>query len=260
MFDRLFTLFLQLYGKAAGDLDYALHLADNELKDADSIIFNYIGENTTHKEGIYRAATNYYSILNSIKNGGKREISIKSSQFNYSKVILERLTREVCIKNSILWIDAEKYDQAKQQLRLALGLSSYLNSNLSPYAVGLCLQLKSYDCERHAKKCFENNIRVRLCMGAYSSPYKNTTSVLLDRAKRIVELHKRCGSHLLEIATIQNMGLVILALENELPIQILYGYHKKLINYPFKVKVYLPFGTNWGPYIMRRIKEKINGS
>lgn len=265
MFNRLLTLFLQLCGKAAGDLDYALHLANNELMDADSIIFNYIGEDTTHKEGIYRTVANYYSILNSIKNPSEIEISIKPSQFNHNKILLEHLTRDVCIKGSVIWIDAEEVDQAERQLELVLDLSSYLNTRSiqevtkKPYTTGLCIQLKNHNCERHAKKCFENNIRVRLCKGAYDLSYKPTEGVLLDRARRIIKLYNEYGKGLLEMATIRNMDLIMLALENELPLQILYGYHKELMDYPYTTKVYLPFGTHWGPYIMRRIKEKMNG-
>lgn len=265
MFNRMFTSFLELSGKGAGSLEYALNVVHGELKDADTVIFNYIGENTTHKKGIYRAVANYYSILNSIKNIGKREISIKSSQFDHNRVLLEHLTRDVCIKGSVIWIDAEEYDQARKQLRLALDLSSYLNtrslqeSTKKPYTVGVCIQLKNHNCERHAKECFANNIRVRLCKGAYDLSYKPTEGVLLDRAERIIKLYNEYRNGLLEMATIGNMDLIMLALENELPIQILYGYHKRLMDYPYTTKVYLPFGTCWWPYIVRRIKERVNG-
>ncbi len=99
---------------------------------------------------------------------------------------------------------------------------------------------------------------VRICKGAYTSN-EYTNSVLLSRAERIVLLHKSYGGGLLEIATIKNLDLIMLALENELPVQLLYGFHKKFMDYPFIKKVYLPFGTHWMPYIMRRLKERIGG-
>ncbi len=208
-----------------------------------------------------KAIANYYSVLNSIKNRGEREISVKPSQFDDNEILLKHLIINVCIKQGILWVDAEGYDQANKQLELALTLSSYLNPDvksrvLKSHNVGLCLQLKSDDCELHAIECFRNNILVRLCNGSYSSN-KYSKGVLLSRAKRIVELHKESTGNLLEVATVGDFDLAMLALEHELPIQLLYGFHKKFKNYPFTKKVYLPFGKHWGPYIKRRIGEKI---
>lgn len=260
MFDRTLTLFLQSIGKGSGNLKHALSVASSIPEpEVNTIIFNYIGENTTHYKGIYKATANYYSILKIIRDGSKREISIKPSQFNYNMTLLKHLARDVNIKRSVLWIDAEEYDQAKRQFRLALDLSSFLSSGpkedpIPPNSIGLCIQLKNPNCVKYARRCFDKNIKVRLCKGAYS--WKIDQYYLSERAERIVEVHKEYKKDLLEIATIRDVSLVMLALENELPLQILYGYHQKLMDYPYITKVYLPFGTNWWPYIKRRIREK----
>ncbi len=260
MFNKILTIFLQLCGKAAGDLEHALSVVP-DLTWADSIIFNYIGENVKNQEDVYKAVANYYSVFNSMVKGGNKDISVKISQFGGNEVLLKHLITSVCIRNSVLWVDAEEYDQANKQLELALTLSSYLNPDvksriLQPNTVGLCLQLKSDDCEIHAKECFINNILVRLCKGAYPSD-KYTKGVLLSKAERIILLHKESTGNLLELATVGDFDLAMLALEHELPLQLLYGFHKKFMNYPFTKKVYLPFGKNWYPYIKRRFMEKL---
>lgn len=260
MFSRLLTLFLESIGKGSGNLKHALSSASNlSGPQINAVIFNYIGENTTRQKGIYKAMVNYYSVLKIIRDGSKREISIKPSQFNYNMILLKHLARDVNIKRSVLWIDAEEYDQAKRQFRLALDLSSFLSSGtgddpIPPNSIGLCIQLKNPNCEKFARRCFDKNIKVRLCKGAY--PRKVDQYYLSERAKRIVEIHNEYEKDLLEMATIRDVSLVMLALENELPLQILYGYHRKLMDYPYITKVYLPFGTHWWPYIKRRIKEK----
>jgi proline dehydrogenase len=55
----------------------------------------------------------------------------------------------------------------------------------------------------------------------------------------------------------RDMDLVMLAIKHELPLQVLYGWHKKFLDYPYKLRIYIPFGTDWWPYIKRRIKEGI---
>jgi len=258
MFNRLFTTFLELTGKACGSLKYALDIFNNELVSVDTVIFNYIGENNHNKNNIYKSVANCYSILNLIGNGDEIELSIKPSQFNYNTTLIEHIARDVNIKRSVLWIDAEEYDQAEKQFKLALDLSSFLSlgsNSKPPNSIGLCLQLIDANCMVYAKKCFDANIRVRLCKGAYGLDERNKR-YLWERAGIIVEMHNEYKKDLLEIATIRDIDLSMLALENELPLQILYGYHEKLIDYPYITKVYLPFGTHWWPYIKRRIKEK----
>jgi len=117
-----------------------------------------------------------------------------------------------------------------------------------------------------ARACFENGIKVRLCKGAYPSKIKNDD--LMVRAEQVLDEYvmqleiplegKVSKFNLLEIATMKDIDLVKLALKEKLPLQLLYGWHKEFIEYPYGVKIYTAFGNNWRPYIARRLREKVS--
>ena len=213
------------------------------------IIYNYIGEHNTISQQIYEAVSQYFSLLQWIPYHSTRELSIKPSQFGSKAYLIERIAKQMAEKGNTLWIDAEDYYLSDSQLVLAERLASLYGSNF----IGLTLQLKSNSYFNDAIKCFERGIKVRLCKGAYPSSLTDHHS-LINRAERIVE---QSNDRFIEIATMKDMDLVMLAIKHRLPLQVLYGWHEKFLDYPYGLKIYVPFGTDWWPYIKRRIRERV---
>jgi len=228
------------------------------------VIYNYVGEHAKKSKDIYQSFIQYCRLIEYLNNRLEystdlnEHISIKLSQFGTHRYLVDRLAERMP-KKCTLWIDAEGYDECHNQFSIARQIAKK-----SECGVGLTIQLKSEWCLNDVIKCFKEGIKVRLCKGAY--PKKGMTDFeALRKVREVIKLYKKMteghdghDGHdcILEIATIKDMDLVMLAVENELPLQVLYGWHKKFFNHPYGVTVYVPFGNRWLPYIKRRIRGK----
>jgi proline dehydrogenase len=112
--------------------------------------------------------------------------------------------------------------------------------------------------------------RVRLCKGAYKEP----ASVAYPEKKDVDDSYLRCmRSLLLEghypgIATHDERMVretKRFANDNDIKsdrfeFQMLYGVRRdlqhKLVREGYRMRVYVPFGTQWYPYLMRRLAER----
>jgi hypothetical protein len=274
MLNTILTKTLKAAGRALETRKEAIEFAERIERErryspTPGIIFNYIGEHAKDFNAIYKTFIHYYILLqHTAEESHERDISIKISQFGNYPYFISRLVEEMLTKKRRLWIDAEEYEKAEGQLIMARHLADrFYNKAFNFCPVGLTIQLKSNTYLEDAKACFGEGMKVRLCKGAY--PSKIEKCELMTRAKEVVSAYdtrltdaqftiKAAKPNLLEIATTGDINLVMLALEHKLPLQLLYGWHEKFIEYPYGVKIYTPFGNNWGPYIVRRIKEKAN--
>lgn len=213
--------------------------AFSKLKPKQEYILNYIGENSKTAEDELLAFFQYFSLI------PKYSISIKPSQFQNNPWLIEHLAS----KTDNIWIDAEDYSEGDKQLGLVLGLKK-ISTN-----VGLTIQLKSPDWLSDLHVCLTENIRIRLCKGAYKQKDKNKGEHQLysDAVGAVNLCEERGKSELLEIATMRDSNFVLLAAKHKLTLQILYGWHKKFQDYPYNTRIYIPFGTRWLPYIKRRL-------
>lgn len=259
--------------KTLKTMGYALETREEAIKFAEDMkcsyhflkpgtIFNYIGEHVHDFNEIYKTFIHYYILLQHIAEGGhERDLSIKLSQFGDYPYFISRLVEEMLHKKRVVWIDAEEYSNARGQLGMAKYLAEKFHNKAYEFCpVGLTIQLRSNTYLEDARACFEKGVKVRLCKGAYPSKIKNDD--LMVRAEQVlleIPLEGKVSKfNLLEIATMKDIDLVKLALKEKLPLQLLYGWHKEFIEYPYGVKIYTAFGNNWRPYIARRLREKVS--
>jgi len=257
MFNKILAKTLKLIGYVLETIEEALEFAEKVNKSKAGIIFNCIGEHTKNPKQIYQSFSHYCKLLQCDK-----DISIKLSQFEmqqksaFSKhsYLIHALAKETALKKRMLWIDAEEYNKSSEQLMVAIQLAEKFGKD-SFCPIGLTIQLRADNCISDAVECFKRGIKVRLCEGAYPKKQSDPTSSLY--AVRTIAMQSK-SKGLLEVATMRNIKLVMLAIEYKLPLQILYGWHKRFLDYPYKLTIYVPFGTHWWPYIKRRIREKIS--
>ena len=119
-------------------------------------------------------------------------------------------------------------------------------------------------------RLLQQGIRIRLCKGAYKEPANLAFPEKADVDKNYVKLMQMmlpsgvfCG-----IATHDSAMVAAtekFAAENGIPrsafeFQMLYGVRRDLqrdlLARGYGVRVYLPFGTDWYPYFMRRLAER----
>ncbi len=267
MFNRILTKILKINGYALETREEAIKFAEDMkcsyYSSRPGIIFNHIGEHIHDFNEIYKTFIHYHILLQHIaERGHERDLSVKTSQFGDYPYFISRLVEEMLYKKRVVWIDAEEYSNAHGQLEMAKYLAGKFHNKAYGFCpIGLTIQLKSDSYLEDARTCFEKGIKVRLCKGAYPSKIKRDE--LIARAEKVGEEYEGqliigAKPNLLEIATIEDIDLVKLALREKLPLQLLYGWHKKFIEYPYGVKIYTAFGNDWWPYMARRLREKVS--
>jgi proline dehydrogenase len=151
--------------------------------------------------------------------------------------------------------------------------------------VGLVVQSYLYRTEADVRKLLEYNTRLRLVKGAYKEPsdkafpkkedtdanFDLLTKLMIDAACKIEANKVSADGRMPPIPAIathdekriafarqyaEKVGLPKEALE----FQMLYGIRRdlqeRLVKEGYPVRVYVPFGTHWYPYFMRRLAER----
>ncbi len=168
--------------------------------------------------------------------------------------------------NTFVRLDMEASDYAQRTLEL---FEKRLYPNY-PENVGVVLQSYLYRTKADVEHMNQLKVRVRLCKGAYKEP----PAVAFPDKKDVDDNYMACV-HLL----LQNGAYTGLATHDEAIIeatkkfveennvsrdrfefQMLYGVRRdlqdKLVREGYRMRVYVPFGTQWYPYLMRRLAER----
>ena len=163
-------------------------------------------------------------------------------------------------------IDMESSAYTEKTLRL---FEDRLYPNY-PRNVGIVLQSYLRRTEMDVRRAIELRCRVRLCKGAYQEP---PTVAFPDKAD-VDANYVRCMKRLMQegnypglathderiieeakrFATEQKIG------RDRFEFQMLYGVRRDLqealVRDGYRMRVYIPFGTQWYPYLMRRLAER----
>lgn len=139
-----------------------------------------------------------------------------------------------------------------------------------PDHVGIVLQSYLHRTEADVACAVQARVRVRLCKGAYKEP----PAVAFPLKRDVDANYDRCMQRLLRdgrypgIAThderrISEARRFVAAQGIEasrFEFQMLYGVRRDLqtalVRDGYRVRVYVPFGTQWYPYLMRRLAER----
>ena len=136
--------------------------------------------------------------------------------------------------------------------------------------VGTVIQSYLKRSESDVEKLLAERIRIRLCKGAYKEPasiaFESKADVDANYVKLMKILMKSGIYHGLAthdeniikqaqaFATRENIA------RNSFEFQMLYGIRRdlqqKLVRDGWGMRVYVPFGTEWYPYFMRRLGER----
>jgi proline dehydrogenase len=136
--------------------------------------------------------------------------------------------------------------------------------------VGAVLQAYMHRTLRDAEELCAEGIRIRLCKGAYKEPasiayqaksevdenFMRVTRVLLQSGvyHGIATHDPNMVAQTVRFAKEQNIGA------DRFEFQMLHGIRRdlqeQLVREGWRVRVYIPFGTEWYPYLMRRLAER----
>ena len=232
-----------------------------------------LGESVRNEGEARESARAYIEMLDRINEGGLlANVSLKLTAMGLD------ISEELCVSNmqDIL----ERAQELKTFVRLDMESSEYTQKTLDLFYdrmypsfrgnVGIVLQSYLYRTSADVEEANREAARVRLCKGAYKEP----ASVAYPDKKDVDDSFVRCmrslllNGHYPGIAT-HDVAMVeatqTFARENDIAsdtfeFQMLYGVRRdlqeKLVRDGYRMRVYVPFGTQWYPYLMRRLAER----
>jgi proline dehydrogenase len=252
----------------------ALRVAEKLNREGIPVSLDSLGENVSTEEEAQRAAQIYHQLLDAIQQRGlQANISVKLTQMgmNVDPSIARRITADLvdhaAAAGNFVRIDMEGTDLTQATLDMTRELHAMPNHADS---VGAVLQSYLYRCEEDVLTLLADRIRVRLCKGAYKEPpslafpdkadvdanYLKLTKILLSSGvyhglathdEAIIRATKKF---------VEQEGIDKRSFE----FQMLYGVRRdlqtSLAKEGYGMRVYVPFGTEWYPYFMRRLAER----
>lgn len=271
---------------AGENLDEAL-AAVAELNAAGLLVtLDLLGEHTHDAPMAEEATGRICEALDAVAAGGHRaSLSIKLTQIGLKlgpelcAANLERILRTAQRHGNFVRIDMEDSPVVDITLDLYRRMRAQGFNN-----VGVVIQSYLYRSEADAAGLVEEGARVRLVKGAYMEPpevaypkkadvdacFDRLTSVLLQASleARVAEPASDIWPPLAAIAShdedriafARNKATQLGLPKEAVEFQMLYGIRRELQNelaaWGYPVRIYVPFGTEWYPYFMRRLAER----
>jgi len=180
--------------------------------------------------------------------------------------IMQQILERARSYQTFVRLDMEGSDYTERTLRL---FEDRLYPSF-PEHVGIVLQSYLYRTKVDVERAIQLKCRVRLCKGAYNEP----ATVAFPEKRDVDANYVTCMQHLLlegNYPGIATHDPAILAqakrfvraqhiASDRFEFQMLYGVRRDLqdqiVREGFNMRVYVPFGTQWYPYLMRRLAER----
>jgi proline dehydrogenase len=260
------------YRFVAGDrLDNAVRVVTDVNRRGWSASLDHLGENVTEEKAARAATDDYLAAFERIATERlNANVSVKLTQLGLdispdlcSELLTTILQRAQQLDNFVR-VDMEGSNYTQRTLDLALALHErYPNC-------GVVLQSYLYRTMDDVARVNAAKVRVRLVKGAYNEPpdiaFAKKTDVDAHYEADMKELllhgvYPAIATHddrLIE-ATRQFARMRDISTDR-FEFQMLYGIRRdlqeRLLREGYRVRIYVPYGTEWYPYLMRRLAER----
>jgi proline dehydrogenase len=239
-----------------------------------SVSVDNLGENVTNADEARHSAQLYHQMLDQMQ--------------------AQKLNANVSLKLTHMGLDvgeAMAYEIASGVVQHAARIDNFVRIDMegSPYTqrtldfvhrlhrqpenaghVGAVIQAYLFRSEKDVEALLAERIRIRLCKGAYKESPEISFEKKADTDANYVKLMKmllKSGVYHGIATHDENMirATIEFAQKEKIPpsafeFQMLYGVRRdlqqKLIKEGWRCRVYIPFGTEWYPYLMRRLAER----
>jgi proline dehydrogenase len=264
---------------AGQDLDAAMPAVAELNARGIKVSLDHLGENTSNADDAAATARDYIAILDRIAaTGADANISVKLTALglDIGEDVCLRNVRQVlaraCEHNIFVRLDMEGSNYTEPTLRLTHLLHAEFagKSEVLGGVVGTVVQSMLYRTTDDVAQLIADGIRVRLVKGAYREP-----PAIAFPAKFDVDEHYRLLMHTLlrqgiypaiathdehMIAEAQRFARLHDIAPSRFEFQMLYGIRRdlqeRLVQEGYNVRVYVPYGTQWYPYLTRRMAER----
>ena len=258
-------------GMKIGD---ALRVAEAVNSQGIAVTLDSLGESVTSVNEAHRAAEVYHQLLDFVAQRHlNANISVKLTQMGLeqsaelAESIAGDLVQHARSTGSFVRIDME--DSHLTQVTLDVVRRVHARAGMRG-AVGVVIQAYLYRSQSDVEQLLADGIRIRLCKGAYDEPAEvafprkaEVDANFLALSKLLVDssvYHALATHDERIIAAVKAYAAAHNIDRSHFEFQMLYGVRRdlqrKLIAEGYNVRVYVPFGTEWYPYFMRRLAER----
>jgi proline dehydrogenase len=232
-----------------------------------------LGESVTNEREARAAGQEYLKILDRIHHRKlDANVSLKLTAMGLD------ISEDLCVA-----VTQDVLDRARQYgtfVRLDMESSAYTDRTLALFYdrlypsyrdnVGIVLQSYLYRTSSDVDRAIEAKCRVRLCKGAYKEP----ASVAYPEKNDVDRNYEKCMQALMQRGNYPGLATHDPAIidaakkfaaergidRSRFEFQMLYGVRRdlqlQLVREGYRMRVYVPFGTQWYPYLMRRLAER----
>jgi proline dehydrogenase len=248
---------------------------------------DHLGEHVSKSEEALRATDIYIEIIQRLHaEGARSNCSLKLSQLGL------QLDYDLCLSN--MRCIASRAAEFGTMVRIDMEESTTIDDTIRIYEtlrdegfdnIGLVIQSYLTRSEADVIQLLEKGTHIRLCKGAYKEPdtiaftnkedidtsFDSLTTLLIEGAQALGSTNASSNGkvppvpaiathdkdridHAIEIA--EQMGFPKSALEFQMLNGIRSDLQLELAEAGYPVRVYVPYGTEWYPYVMRRMAER----
>lgn len=263
---------------AGEERNAAVDVSRSMNKNGIMVTLDYLGESCTSEGEALQARAEILRLLDDIeRNKLKSNVSVKPSQLGL-KIDTSLALENICALvqrakqvGNFIRIDMEDHPTTDA----TLGIYRHLRHTMGLDNVGVVIQSYLYRSEDDVNQLIEEGASVRLCKGAYAEPaevafphkvdvdanFLNLSRLLLSPKARAKGGYPAFATH--DPKMIDEIKIYAKANHispDEFEFQMLYGIRRDLqeglTREGYRVRVYVPYGTAWYPYFVRRLAER----
>jgi len=239
-----------------------------------SVSLDNLGENVTNADEARESAQLYHELLDQIgERGLDANVSLKLTHMGFdidqqlAIGIVQRLVEHAREKHNFVRIDMEGSPYTQPTLNLVEEIHSRDGNRGT---VGAVIQAYLRRSEADIQNLISRGTRIRLCKGAYKETpeiaFPDKSDVDANYLKLMKLLLKSGIYHGIATHDEKMIGSTIAFAQTEkipptaFEFQMLYGIRRDLqrdlVKQGWRMRVYIPFGSEWYPYFMRRLAER----
>jgi proline dehydrogenase len=236
------------------------------------VSLDHLGESVTNAAEAERAVSAYLEAIEALaQEEVEGNISLKLTQVGLD------LSHALCVANMRKILDRAR--ELNTFVRIDMEASAYTQRTLEVHQelwaagyhnVGTVLQAYLYRTAADVQRAIEMGVQVRLCKGAYLEPsrvaYADKAAVDANYARLMEQVllhgnHPAIATHdqrmidrAKDIARRENISA------DRFDFEMLFGVRRDLqlhlVSEGYRVRVYVPYGREWYPYLVRRLAER----
>jgi proline dehydrogenase len=260
---------------AGESLEEALTASKDLCSQGRNVSLNHLGENVTSEAAAHEVCAGYIHMVEELhaKNlSGNISIKLTQLGLDIDKELCRSMAREIAVRAATLGRSIEMDMEGSVYTDVTLDIFESVQRELGN--CGLAVQAYLYRTEKDLQRLTPVKPKIRLVKGAYREPKK----IAFQKKSEVDENFRKLTTYLLEGAALGNYLPAIASHDpamvghaqaeaarikldkSRYEFQMIYGIRRDLQEQVHAagntLQVYVPFGTDWCPYFMRRLSER----